>query len=310
MLKESSTVSDLFSGPVNIKWEEGTLAPVGRYGHTAVWLNGLVYLGGGYEAGSKESYTISCYDPVKNSWASTINIPYCFFSLTMLNGDLLIAGGQDKSSKKTNQILKIDGSQLKFYTKMITARSSAVAAGYKGMLIITGGKDGRGRKLSSTELFDSNDGQWYICSDLPHPHSVLQSVIVDNVLYLLGGFNRAGHGSQAVFTASLDTLPKHQLKWNTQQDTPWCRSAPVSINNKQLLIVGGGNRILNRYTYASDVWKFNKVSHSWEVVGQIPKARRSPAAVGISDNKFIVMGGRSDSDKYINAIWIGSCEPQ
>ena len=283
---------------------------MGRYGHTAVWLNGLVYVGGGYEAGSKESYTISCYDPVKNSWASPIDVPCCFFALTTLNGDLLIVGGQDKYSKKTNQILIIGSGQLRYYTKMITARSSAVAAGYQGMLIITGGKDDKGKKLSSTELFDSNDRQWYICSDLPQPHSVLQSVIVDNTLYLLGGFNKASHGSQAVFAASLDTLSKHQLKWNTQRDAPWCRSAPVSINNKQLLIVGGGNKTLNRYTYSSNVLKLNKVSHTWEVIGQIPEARRSPAAVGISDNKLVVVGGRNDNSRYINAIWIGSCKPQ
>ena len=75
-------------------------------------------------------------------------------------------------------------------------------------------------------------------------------------------------------------------------------------------MVGGGNKILSRYTYASDVLKLNKVSHTWEVVGQIPEARRSPAVVGISDNKLIVIGGRNDSNRYINAIWIGSCKPQ
>ena len=34
--------------------------------------------------------------------------------------------------------------------------------------------------ISSTELFDSSNGQWYMSNDLPQPHSWLQSVIVDN----------------------------------------------------------------------------------------------------------------------------------
>ena len=100
-----------------------------------MWLNGLVYVGGGYEIGI---FNIKCYDPVKNSW-SFIDTPYCKFTLTTLNGNLLIAGGEDKKSKKTNQILKMGAGQLKNYTKIITARSGATAVGHKGMLIITGG---------------------------------------------------------------------------------------------------------------------------------------------------------------------------
>ena len=53
-------------------------------------------------------------------------------------------------------------------------------------MLITGGKDGKGKALSSTELFDSTNGQWYTCSDLSQPHYWLRSVIVDNILYLLG----------------------------------------------------------------------------------------------------------------------------
>ena len=99
-------------------------------------------MGGGYEAGVVGgSYTINCYDPVKNSWSSSIRTPYCFFAMTTLNNKLLIAGGEDKSYKKTNKILTLDGDQLKNYTKMTKARSDATAAGYQGMLIITGGID-------------------------------------------------------------------------------------------------------------------------------------------------------------------------
>ena len=66
----------------------------------------------------------------------------------------------------------MDADQLKNYTKMITARSCATAAGHQGMLIITGGRDDKNKTLSSTELFDSNNGQCYKCSNLPQPHYV------------------------------------------------------------------------------------------------------------------------------------------
>ena len=273
-----------------------------------MWLNGLVYVGGGLETGGA-SYIISCYDPVNNSWSSPINTPYCVFAMTTLNNKLLIAGGRDKSYKITNQILTMDAGQLKNYTKMITARSRATAIGYQGMLIITGGMDDKYRRLSSTELFDCSNGRWYVSNDLPEPHSWLKSVIVDNILYLLGGSNK-DDVSPAVFTAPLDTLSKHQLKWNTLQDTPWLASAPVSVYGTHLLIVGGMKKIGDRYTRTSDVYRLNKVSHSWEAIGHIPSARSSSAAVSTADNRVIVIGGQNDKEERTNTVWIGSCDPQ
>ena len=172
---------------MNIKREEGAPTSVGCCDHQAVWLNGLVYLGGGYDT-ERLLHIIYYYDPVSNSWSSPIDTdPSHYFAMTTLNNRLLIAGGQDRYKKKTSQILLMDDGQLRNYTKMITARSGAVAAGYQGMLIITGGVDDKNKIISSTELFDSSNGQWYVCNDLPQPHSWLQSVILDNILYLLGG---------------------------------------------------------------------------------------------------------------------------
>ena len=280
-----------------------------RYGHTAVWLNGLVYVGGGYETGG-ESYIINCYDPVNNSWRSSINTPNCYFAMTTLNDNLLIAGGEDRSYKRTNRILTMNAGQLKKHTKMITARSHATATGHQGMLIITGGVDNKDKRLSSTELFDSSNGQWYMSNDLPQPYSSLKSVIVDNILYLLGGYNKDGRYSPAVFTAPLDTLSRHQLKWNTLQDTPWHHSAPVSVYGTHLLIVGGVKEIGDKYTRTSDVYKLNKVSQSWEAIGHIPSARSRSAAVSTADNRVIVIGGWNDKEERTKTVWMGSCDPQ
>ena len=81
--------------------------------------------------------------------------------MTTLINKLVTVGGMDRSKNTTNKVLIMDAGQLKNYTKMITARSQATAAGHQGMLIITGGVDDKDKTLSSTELFDSNNGHWY-----------------------------------------------------------------------------------------------------------------------------------------------------
>ena len=135
------------------------------------------------------SYTIDCYDPISNLWSSHSETPYSYFAMTVLNRSLLIAG--EKHKRKTNEILILNAGQLKKYTKMLRARTLATAVGHQGMLIIMEGVDYTGKALSSTDLFDSVDGQWYTCMDIPHPYFELQSVIVDNILYLLGGYEKA-----------------------------------------------------------------------------------------------------------------------
>ena len=295
---------------MNIKWEEGAPTPVGCWGHTAIWLNGVMYVGGGYEAKFGLFYDINCYDPISNSWNSPINTSYSLFSMTTLNNRLIIAGGVDRHYKISNQILTLDSTELKNYTKMTIARLYVVAAGHQGMLIITGGEDDNRKNVSSTELFDTNNGQWYKCDDLPQSCTRLQSVIVDNILYLLGGVKKDGNNSPAVFTAPLNTLSRHQLKWSTNQDTPWCRSAPVSVNGTHLLIVGGSKRIGNEVTSTSDIYKLNKITHNWEAIGHIPSARSITAAVSTADNRIIVIGGLNDKGEATNTVWIGSCEPQ
>ena len=293
---------------MNIKWEVGAPTPVGFSCHTAIWLNGVVYVGGGYVT-KGSSFTINSYHPVNNSWSSPVNTPCGHFAMTALNKRLIIAGGIDKSYKITNQILTMDSTELKNYTKMTRGRSKATAAGHQGILIITGGEDDNSKKLSSTELLDTNNGQWYKCDDLPQPHHFLQSVIVDNILYLLGGKNKDGD-SPTVFTASLDTLSRHQLKWSRNQDTPWCRSTPASVNGTHLVIVGGMKEIGNEITCTSDIYKFNKITYSWEAIGHIPSARNVTAAVSTADNRVIVIGGMNDKRESTNTVWIGSCEPQ
>ena len=267
-------------------------------------LNGLVYVGGGTETGWNRSYTIFSYDPVNNLWSSAINTPYSFFAMTTLNNNLLIAGGMDKNHEYTNHILRLNADHFMKYNMMHIARSSSTAVGYQGMLIITGGYDDKSNKLSSTELLDSNNGQWYTCSDLPRPHSWLQPVIVDNMLYLLGGINNDG-ASTAVFTTLLDSLSAHKLKWNAHKNTPWPNLAPVSVCGKVLLIIRGNKSMLT-----SNVYKLNKINQSWDEMGCIPSPREAPSAVATSDNRIIVIGGLNDNEEISKTVWIGSCEPQ
>ena len=286
--------------------------------YSGVCHNGLVYVGG-HGTKVKAAYRIYVFDPVNNSWRSSFIItPYCTFTMTSFQNELITVGGTTQGTwftriKSTNKVLVLDETtnNWKDYTQMSTARSGASVVGHKEMLIVTGGWSCQNSKiLSSTEVFDSSTDQWFSCADLPQPHLLLQSVVINNSLYLLGGANQDG-ASPLVFTASLDTLCQRQLSWRAMQDTAWCFSGVVSVRN-QLLVIGGCRSKMD-VLHTSNIYKLNKASGTWEVISQLPQARGAVSAVTVSDDTIVIIGGtkmeqKKRQRKLTKTVWIGTVE--
>ena len=296
----ASSQVDIFTKA--IKWKELAPLPVGHVGHTAVLLGRTVYVGGGFEGASaqdcQKSYRLDVYNLTNNQWnSSPITTPYRWFAMTVLDDQLVIAGGATKNGEIVKKVLILNTRQWKDYSEMPTARQSATAVGYHSMLIVVGGVikvEGEWTRLSTTELLDSTNGCWYTCSNLPSPHQQMKAVIMNDKVYLLGGIDENGKTSPQVFVASLDNLSTHQLNWQSAPNTPWRSSAPVVLY-KFLLTVG------------ADVNVFNSSTGQWKHLTNIPAERSAPAVVGVADN-IIVIGGRTNDNNFSNTVWIGTLE--
>ena len=275
-------------------------------------LGELIYVGSGYAGPEleprKSSHEIYVYNTLRNSWDPPISIDYCWFAMATLNNRLLIIGGKGRDRKVINQIFKMDVTgRLEFYTRMNTARSWTTAITHEKMLLIVGGKDVNGTALSSVELFDSRNEEWYLCmhSNLPSPHYVLSAAIVDNNLYLIGGINQNNRSSPKVFVASLDSLlARHELRWRAHRDTPYYCSAAVCVDDTHLLLLGGSRNYHHEYT--SDVYKLDQGSESWVKVGNLPFVRNLLAPVVMDDGSIMVIGGTKNKGIPTNTMWKGS----
>ena len=298
---------DIFSK--TIKWKELAPLPVGRSAHTAVLLGGNVYVGEGFEGTSdnnrQDSYRLDVYNLTTNQWSSSpITTPYCDFAMTVLDDKLVTAGGE-KNGEIVKKVLVLNAGQWKDYSEMPTARYCATAVGYHSMLIVVGGGtklEGEWTRVSTTELLDTTNGCWYTCNNLPLPHQQLNVAIMNDKVYLLGGFDKDVEPSPQAFIASLNTFSTHQLNWQLAPNTPLCGSAPVVLYNKFLLTVGGCQQ-----NFTTEVHALNPSTGQWKHLTTIPAARTYPAAVGVADN-IIVIGGITDNGVYSNTVCIGMFE--
>ena len=288
-----------------VKWKELAPLPVGLDVHTAVLLGGNVYVGGGFEGRSLDdywdSYRLDVYNLSTNQWNPPITTPYCNYSMAVLDNKLIIVGGLLKDYAIAKKILVLNVEQWRDYSEMPTARCHATAVGYHSMLILAGGTirvEDKWTVVPTTELLDTTNGCWYICNSLPSPHKQLKATVMNDKLYLLGGFDKDCKQSPQVFVASLDTLPTHQLNWQSAPNTPWCASTPVVLY-KKLLTIGGQQKC-----YTSEVCIFNASTGQWKILTNIPAARSNPAAVGVANN-ILVIGGVTNKNKISEEVWIG-----
>jgi len=300
---KKSTIPDLSSGPVNITWKKGTPAPVtsGNYTAQAVVFNGTVYVGGG---GSRTNphFRIDIYYPSTDKWVSTIKTPHKLFAMTVLMDKLVIVGGGLQTDHRTNKVLVLEIDQWKDYTKMPTARSNCVAVSHKSMMIVMGGYNGD-EVMSITELLDATTRQWFKCNDLPQLLYMHHSLIVDDMLYLLGGIDHTITVSTAVYAAPVGTLSSHQLKWRHLKDTPYGSLAAVGVSNKHLLVVGG--RKIQDTVHVLKNGASN--SSSWKCIGSLPAVHYHTAAVSV-DNKIIIIGGKDYEATMTNTVSIGTLQ--
>ena len=291
-----------------LKWEELAPLPVGRSGHTAVLLDGNVYVGGGSEGKNvdvkQSSYRLDVYNLTTNQWSpSPLFTPYRHFAMAVLDKKLITAGGATKGGEVVDKVLVLNAGQWTECNEMPTAKFNSTAVGYHSMLIVVGGTikvDGKLTRVATTELLDTANGYWYTCNNLPSPHKQLVPAIMNDTLYLLGGFFDDGKPSPQVFVASLDTLTTHQLNWQSAPNTPWCGS-PVVQFDKFLLTVGG----IKQQSRASEVCIFIPSTGEWQQFGNIPAARSGPAVVGVVDSIIVIGGLTNKNNEYSNSVWIG-----
>ena len=251
-----------------------------------------VYFGGGIASSDRER-TVMVYDPKQDSYNTLPPYTYKYFSMAVINNQLVLVGGWD--DKATNK-LGVWNEQSKRWTHplppMTTACYSPSVATHNTWLVVMGGWDGR-NYLSRVEILDTTEpGQWYHAALLPQSSSHALPATIGNMCYLLGGYTEGG-ASKRVFSVFLDDLisqavslpasasaPPTPSPWQSLPDTPLTYSTALAFNGA-LLAIGRSKAI----------YHYQPSSRRWIQAGEMPIWQSQCTCTVLPSGDLYVAGG-------------------
>ncbi len=221
-------------------------------------------------------------------------------------GGLLTAVGGTKSGIHTNVLLSLVGDRSErrweeHFPPMPTKRPccTAVCSGIK--LVVIGG--GQHMRLTIVEVLNTDTQQWLTASNLLFPLTLATATIVGDNIYLVGGVDKSGRESRSVLTCSLTAVlqscqPRVLMSqsppvWHQLADIPAFRSTCATLNGK-LLAIGGRD---SSSTPTDEVYTYDPVTDSWNVVSHMNITRSKCLAVVIPGDRLMVVGGKTRKDK-------------
>ena len=276
----------------------------------AVVFKGKLYIGGGSSDSITQMQTVMVFDPQLDSFDTLPPYTCMFFSMAVVNNQLVVIGGLDvQTNKKTNK-LGVWNVQSKTWTNpfppMTTACSLPSVVVYKNKwLIIVGGHDGR-TALSRVEILDTTgSGQWYLAAPLPQPCYWASTATIGNMCYLVGGLSAGGVPSKKVYCVCLDDLisqavpqaagtstPSTPSPWTTMPDTPLIFSTALCLNGALMTVGGSG--------WSTTIYHYQPSTRSWIKAGELPTGRSRCTCTVLPSGELFVAGGEHRNDTSVD----------
>ena len=254
----------------------------------------------------RQCQTVMVYDPQKDSYDTLPPYTYKWFSIAIVNNQLVVVGGVDvRTDKRTNQ-LAVWNEQSKSWTHplppMTTACSSPSVATHNNRWLVVMGGAGDGTVLSRVEILDTTgSGQWYQAAPLPQQCYCVSTATIGNMCYLLGDFSRRVL-SNTVFSVQFDELisqavsqpvgtnaPPTPTPWMTLPNTQLSLSTFLAINGALLAVGGTGD--------STAIYHYQGSSRSWIKAGELPAARSRCCCTVLPSGEVLVAGGLCGGDQ-------------
>ncbi|KAJ1417179.1 Kelch-type beta propeller [Sesbania bispinosa] len=281
--------------------------PSERWGHSACFSKGLMYVFGGCCGGMHFSdvLTLDLNKMVWSKLATTGEKPGPRDSHSaVLAGNKMIVFGGTNGFKKVNHIHILDlvtkewvRPECKGTPPSPRESHTATLVSDERLVIFGGSGEGNGNYLNDLHILDLPTMRWTspeLKGDFPVPRDSHSTLAIGNKLIVYGG------DSADQYHGNVHVLDMSTMTWSrltVQGSSPGVRAGHAAV-----YVIGG----VGDKHYYNDVWIFDICTCSWtqlNIHGQQPQGRFSHTAV-VADMDIAIYGGCGEDERPLNELLV------
>ncbi len=259
---------------------------------TAAALDGLLYAGGGLQAGGGATDEVDVYNPTADKWSRSVPFPEPLHhtSLVASGGRLYLIGGYRADGSASAKVWSRTAGEKTWRAEppLRTARGAFGAAVDSGGRIHVFGGASRfeplGRLVATNEVMDPRQGFWRALGDMPGPRDHLTAAAVGNTIVVIGGRDLS-------YTKNMRRVDIFNARTNAWRSGPELRKARGGIAAAavgSLVCVFGGEDPSGTFPQVECL----DVRHGeWRKAPDLPTSRHGLGAAQIEDRVYVVGGG-------------------
>ncbi len=271
--------------------------PTGRWGLTAIGVDGIIYAIGGWSPSAGYLATNEAYDPVTDSWSVKAPMPTArrYMATTVVDGLIYAIGGWSaaNSYEDANEVYDPLTNSWSVKSPMPLGRNALATVTMNGVIYAIGGYSAVTSYERTNQIYDPSTDSWTTEEPMPTGRYSLGAVVVDKEIYVIGGRSAGDYYETAteVFDPKLD-------EWESRLAMPTGRSdlAVVTVNN--MIYAIGGRSADTYYEMANEA--YDPGANFWSTKSAMPTGRNGLAAA-VMDGVIYVIGGYSFTEGYETA---------
>ena len=282
-------------------WENRADLPKAEHMQNVTRIDSTVYVRG--------LRNVFCYKFHEDVWSTLPSLPVLEYSLgCIVPTKQLVAIGGVSELGISNKVLLWDKNCWRkdvITSGMTVPRYDATAVGYHSSVIVIGGRiDSEHSTTQSVEVLRINPkdmaaSHWCSVQSIPFGTENPMTVIVDDTLYVAGGFMLSGAESYMASTSIPSLLSSKSSTSGVWSDVTHLPCATQSFTSfKNHLLVFGGDYIqciigIKRVWKAvPSIYLYHSQMKQWEVVGKVPYF--FGRCINLSPSKIMFFGGLAD----------------
>jgi N-acetylneuraminic acid mutarotase len=272
---------------------------------SAIHVNGKIYLIGGLWDGNRvEEYTIET-----DTWQtkSSMPTPRAFMGSGLIDGKIYIMGGAVENTNLQSVVEMYDPAANEWTTanNLPEPWFGMGSCVYNDRIYIFGGKGGSGAGPGekTVQAFDPVTGEWISdLADMPIARWEAECALIDNTIYVIGGFYRSNGGA----SDEVEAYHPESDSWTVKAPLPERRigGAVAALDGK--IYYFGGN---STGPPQQNIWEYDPDLDQWNVLPDMPFGWTVISSCVADDRIYLMAGSKVSYPFNDNFLGVYSYKP-